>query len=119
LPGNGRLLEIMALAHTVVGLAVYRRELAAIRRDGMVAGVPFRGPKSTAFWFLVPSPLVWISGRLLTRAEAASDSNAIRAAHRVGLVSASVAVVCMPVSGFWGWLAISVRGLWQLRGATK
>jgi hypothetical protein len=113
---DGLLLKTLALAHAVVGLAFYRGELAAIRRDGVFAAVPYRGPRSTAFWFLVPSPLVWIVGSLIGRAEAAGDWDAVRRAHRTGLASAALAVACMPLSGFWGWLAISARGLWRARG---
>ncbi|HEY6780826.1 MAG TPA: DUF6463 family protein, partial [Thermoleophilaceae bacterium] len=115
LPGSGRLLQGLAIAHTAVGLAYYRTELRSIVRDGVVAAVPNRGPKSTAFWFLVPSPLVWIAGRLLTSAEAAGDAESLRAASRAGVVSATVCVACMPISGFWGWLLISLRGLRQAR----
>jgi hypothetical protein len=112
----GRLLQGLALAHTAVGAAFYRNELRSIARDGVVAAVPNRGEKATAFWFLIPSPLVWIAGRLLGAAEEAGDVSAQRTAHRVGAVSAFAAIVCMPVSGFWAWLIISLRGLRKLRG---
>jgi hypothetical protein len=113
IPSNGRLLQLVALAHTAVGIVFYRRELRSIARDGIVGGVPYRGPKATAFWFLVPSPLIWLDGMLVRRAEAAGDLSTLRSANGIGLVSAAIAVICMPISGFWGWLAISVRGLWQ------
>lgn len=117
-PGDGVLLRLLAVAHALVGLAFYRRELRAIARSGVFAAVPYRGSRSTAFWFLVPSPLVWVIGRLVADAERAGDWPAVRAAHRVSLVSAALAVVCMPASGFWGWLAISARGL-RRRGAHR
>jgi hypothetical protein len=109
--GEGDLLRAMAFAHTIVGLGIYRVELRSIARSRIVASVPYRGPRATAFWFLVPSPLMWVIGRLVREAEHAGRWDAVRAAHRVSLVSAVLAVVCMPVSGFWGWLAISARGL--------
>jgi hypothetical protein len=115
LPDNGQLLRLMAIAHTAVGAVFFRRELRSIGRDGIAGGVPYRGPKATAFWFLVPSATLWQGGRLMSRAEEAGDAEALRDASRIGLVSATIAIVCMPVSGFWGWLAISVRGLWQAR----
>jgi hypothetical protein len=115
LPSSGRLLQWLAVAHTAVGLGYYRGELRSIVRDGVVAAVPNRGPRSTAFWFLVPSPLVWIAGRLLHAAEDAGDAESLRAASRAGAVSAAVCVACMPISGFWGWLLISLRGLRQAR----
>jgi hypothetical protein len=116
-PGDGRLLETIGLLHAAVGAAYYRADLRAIGRDGVLAAVPYRGEKATAFWFLVPSPLTWIAGRLLTSAERAGDVEAQRTAHRVGAVSALAAVTLMPISGFWGWLAISLRGLRRLRRA--
>jgi hypothetical protein len=115
LPATGRLLQWLAVAHTLVGTAFYREELRDIGRDGVVAAVPYRGPKSTAFWFLVPSPLLWIAARLIRGAEDSGDVDALRAAHRAGLVSSVACIVCMPVSGFWGWLILSIRGLRQIR----
>ncbi len=115
LPHNGRLLQLVALTHTLVGAAFYRDELRAIGRDGIAGAVPNRGPKATAFWFLVPSPLLWILGHLLNKAEAAGDAETLRSASRLGLASALVAVLCLPVSGFWAWVAISLRGLHDAR----
>jgi len=108
---NGRLLQWVALVHVAVGAVFYRDELRAIARDGVVAGVPYRGPKATAFWFFVPSPPLWLAGRLLHAAEEAGDAEALRGTSRVGAASALAAVVLMPVSGFWAWLLISLRGL--------
>jgi len=109
------LLRILALAHAAVGIAVYRRELRAIARDGTFASVPYRGPKATAFWFFMPSPLIWVIGGLVAKAEEANDWSAVRDAHRFSLFSALAATVLLPVSGFWGWLAISLRGLLRAR----
>ncbi len=111
MPGSGRLLQLLAVAHTAVGAVFYRKEIRAIARDGVIAAVPNRGAKATAFWFLVPSPLVWIAGRLVRSAEGTGDVRALRTAHRVGAASALAAIICMPVSGFWAWLIISLRGL--------
>jgi hypothetical protein len=63
----------------------------------------------------VPSPLLWILGRLLNGAEQAGDHEALRNASRLGLASAVLAALCLPVSGFWGWVAISLRGLRDAR----
>ena len=115
LPNEGALLRLLGVGHALVGIVLYRRELRSIGRAGVVAAVPAGGPKSTAFWFLVPSPLVWVVGRLVSDAEAAGDWAAVHRAHRLSLFSAAAAVLCMPVSGFWGWLAISARGLWRTR----
>jgi hypothetical protein len=115
LPGNGRLLQLVAFGHAVVGSAVYREELQTIAGDGIAGAIPYRGPKATAFWFFLPSPLLWVLGGLMRRAEDAGDGQALREASRVSLASAIIAVICLPVSGFWAWLAISLRGLRDAR----
>ena len=117
-PGEGVLLRLLSIGHALVGIAIYRRELRSIVRDGVLAGAAYRGPKAAAFWFLVPAPLTWIIGRLVSDAEEAEDWSALRRAHRLGLISAAIAIFCLPVSGFWGWLALSSRGLRRARKAT-
>jgi Family of unknown function (DUF6463) len=112
---NGRLLQIVAIGHAVVGSAIYRDELREIGRDGVAGAVPYRGPKATAFWFMMPSPLLWIVAGLIHRAEQAGDAEALRGASRLSLASALVAVICLPISGFWVWVGISLRGLRDAR----
>ena len=112
---NGRLLRLLALAHALVGVLVYRGELVEIAREGVVATVPYKGARASAFWFMMSSPLLWILAGLLHRAERAGDAQALRATSRASLASAVVAVACLPFSGFWGWLAISLRGLRDAR----
>jgi hypothetical protein len=113
--GEGRLLRWLAVVHTAVGASIYHRELGPPRRAGIRARLRFRGDRTTAFWFFVPSPLVWVIGGLVSDAEARGDHRALARAHRVSLASAAVAVAYLPVSGFWGWLAISARGLRRAR----
>lgn len=119
LPREGALLRGLAVLHALVGVVLYRRKLDSIRRDGIVAGVPYRGPKATVFWFLVASPLIWAIGQLITDAEAAGDWAALRRAHRLSFASAAVAIVLMPISGFWGWLVISARGVRRARAMSE
>jgi hypothetical protein len=112
---NGRLLQGLALGHALVGTVVYGEELREIAREGIVGAVPYRGARATAFWFLAASPLLWSEGRLLHGAEQRGDARALRGASGVGLVSALIAAACVPVSGFWVWGAISLRGLRKAR----
>jgi hypothetical protein len=114
-PRGGGLLRRLAFAHAAFGIAFYRRELRAIARAGIVGAVPLRGPKSTAFWFLMPAPALWMAGRAASVAEEAHDAEALRAAHRVGLATALTGIACMPVSGFWLFALISLRGLREAR----
>lgn len=115
LPANGRLLQLVAVGHAAVGAALYRDELREIGRDRVVGAVPYRGPKATAFWFLMSSPLLWILARLQQRAEEAGDAEALRSASRTSLATALLAALCIPASGFWAWVAISLRGLRDAR----
>lgn len=110
-PGTGRALQLLALGHTAVGAIVYRSELAEIGRRRLLGSVGFRGDRSNAFWFLAISPVLWMAGRLLHRAEAAGDAEALRAASRTGLAVGTVGALAMPVSGFWSLIAIALRGL--------
>ncbi len=113
--GTGSLLRAIALTHAAVGACIYRRELGDIGRDGVIGAVPYRGTKATAFWFLVPSPLLWALGGLLARAERAGDSAAVRDANRLGALTALAGALLLPLSGFWGLLAICLRGLRRAR----
>ncbi len=115
LPGTGHLLQLIAGAHAAVGSALYRKELREIGRKGVLGAVPYRGPRATAFWFLFPSPLLWMLGRLVGRAEAAGDAEVLRSVSRFGVLCAPIAIACLPLSGFWGWLAVSLRGLREAR----
>lgn len=112
---NGALLRLLALGHAGVAATVYGEELRAIGREGVVGAVPYRGAKATAFWFLAPAPVLWIVGDLLSRAERAGDQRALRRTSLLGLACALLAGVCVPVSGFWMWAAISLRGLRDAR----
>jgi hypothetical protein len=114
-PANGDLLGALALAHAVVGTLFYRRELVRMGRGGVLGAGSFRGPDAPAFWFFVNSPLLLIVARLTRRAERSGDAAALREAGALSLAAATLGVICLPVSGFWGWLAISLRGLRDAR----
>ncbi|HEY2479657.1 MAG TPA: DUF6463 family protein [Solirubrobacterales bacterium] len=117
-PSNGRLLQLIALGHAVVGALVYPRELGEIGRRRLVGSVGFRGGRSSAFWFMAPAPLLWMLGGLLHRAERADDADALRSTSATSLICAVIATICMPVSGFWLWIGVSARGLRDARTAS-
>jgi len=108
---TGALLRAIALAHAAVGAIVYRPELCDIAEDGVLGAVPYRGARATAFWFLVPSPLLWVLGGLLTRAERAGEVRYVRSANRLGALTALAGAMLLPLSGFWGLLVICLRGM--------
>ena len=113
--GNGAALRLLAVGHAVTGAVLYRNALRSIARDGVVGTVPYRGPKATAFWFIMPSATTWLVGRLVSRAEEAQDEEALRAAGRIGVVTAAVGTACMPVSGFPLLFLVALRSLRQTR----
>jgi Family of unknown function (DUF6463) len=117
LPDDGRLLQVLAVIHTVVGSFIYRPELRDIAARRFVGAAGYRGGRASAFWFLVPSPLLWIIGDLLHRAERDGDIAARRRSNSIGLGAAVAATMALPRSGFWGWIVISVRGLIRARQA--
>jgi uncharacterized protein DUF6463 len=119
LPGTGRLLQLVAIGHALVGAAVYRDEWRQIGRDGVFGAVPYRGPKATAFWFLAPAPVLWMVAGLTRGAEQAGDAEALRKTSRTSALSALAAAALVPFSGFWVWLAISVRGLREARRISR
>lgn len=112
---NGRLLQAIAVGHAVVGATVYRRELRELARRGLLGTISVRGDGATAFWFLVPAPLLFEAGRLLERSEQVGDAAALGEASWLGLGLGLAGAACMPISGFWGLAAVSLRGLRRAR----
>jgi hypothetical protein len=112
---TGRILKLIAFGHTAVGAALYGDELRSIARDRGVGAVPYRGPKATAFWFLTPAPFLWTVGHLVGAVERAHDEKALRTSARVGFATAAIGVACMPISGWWLQLLVSLRDLREAR----
>lgn len=116
LPSAGRALQGIALAHAIVGVTAHRDSLRSIVGDGVMAAVPDRGDRATAFWFLSVSPLLWTTGRLLRSAEESADHAALRSVGVVVAGTGLVGIVTMPVSGFW---AVAAAGLGALNAARR
>jgi hypothetical protein len=112
----GAALRRLTVAHAIVGLVVYRRELRGIVREGLVGTVPYRSERAAALWFIGSTLPGWLVGRLVDAAAAAGDRREVQLAGSVGLVAALVGAVAMPVSTFWLQAAVCVR---MLRGASR
>lgn len=104
-------LQLLGAAHVGVGIAVYRTSIAEIAGDKLVASVPVRGDRATAFWFMSVAPALWLGGRLLRSAESAGDLDAQRTAGRVLTATGLVGGAAIPVSGFWVVAAVGVGAL--------
>lgn len=102
----GPLLMSTGVLHLLVGLAVsYPRPLADIARDGFFGAVEPEGMASTfdreaAIWFVMFGALVLILGGLVHWTQARTGT--LPAFLGWSLLAISVvALVLMPVSGFW------------------
>ena len=113
---SGRLLWLIALGHALVGIALFRAPLAAMFRDGLVNSIDPRvlgdaaeayGGRSTAFWFLLFSPALFMLGQIANRAVARGDAGVLRIIGWHLLALGVVGVIIMPVSGFWTLIAVS------------
>ena len=104
-------LQLVGAAHGGVAAASYRDVYAEIARRGLLASVPDRGDRATAFWFAVGAPSMWIGGRLLRSAEATDDGPAQRAAGRVLLAVGLTGGALNPLSGFWALAAVGYASL--------
>ena len=104
-------LQALGMAHGAVGLALYRKPLAEIAREGVVGSVPDWGDRATAFWFVSVAPTLWLGGRLLRSAESLGDVAAERTAGAVLTASGLLGSAAMPVSGFWGVAAVGIASL--------
>jgi hypothetical protein len=103
----GLLLTATAVAHTVVGVILYRRPLASIIGDGVLNAVDPHIDRRAAFWFLLFGPVLVMTGRLadsaVRRGDAATAGMVARNLLGVGIAGAAA----MPLSGFWLLIGIS------------
>jgi hypothetical protein len=105
----GSWLQAIAIAHAGVGSLLYRRALVKIIEDR--TSIPDHGDKTTAFWFMVAAPVLWLGGRLLRSVESADDLAGQRAAGVVLAGTGLAGGVAMPASGFWAVAAVGLASL--------
>jgi len=104
-PHLGAWFRGLAIAHGIVGLAVYHAPLRDILGAGLWNTIDGHTPREAAFWFLMFAPLLYLAGQLGSRAYAESGtypSELIRTLLLVCLIGS----VLMPVSGFPVGLAV-------------
>ncbi|GHJ19745.1 DUF6463 family protein [Streptomyces albus] len=99
-PSVGKLLQVVAIGHGVIGAVQYRDTLAGMVRGGLVATVPERGDRAAAFWFMTAAPALWMGGRLLRSAEEHGDLAAQRATGATLLAVGALGAAAMPKGGF-------------------
>ncbi|PYI53469.1 DUF6463 family protein [Paenibacillus flagellatus] len=88
-----------AVLHTVVGIFLYRGQLADMARDGLFNSVD-SGGRSSAFWFFLFGAMIWTLSRVVGwLANNGQRVPLFLGAHllAVGLIG----VFFAPLSGFW------------------
>src|SRR5438128_348326 len=116
---------LTAVAHALVGLAIFHDPLVAIARDGFVNGVepqllarglPAYFDREAAFWFMLYAPILLMIGLVTRRAIEVQDVVVLRLIGWTMLFTGGAGVLAMPVSGFW---IVLVLGGLVLRAARR
>src|SRR5437870_7544714 len=116
---------LTAVAHALVGLAIFHDPLVAIARDGFVNGVepqllarglPAYFDREAAFWFMLYAPIPLMIGLVTRRAIEVQDVVVLRLIGWTMLFTGGAGVLAMPVSGFW---IVLVLGGLVLRAARR
>jgi len=116
---------LTAVAHALVGLAIFHDPLVAIARDGFVngvepqllaRGVPAYFDREAAFWFMLYAPILLMIGLVTRRAIEVQDVVVLRLIGWTMLFTGGAGVLAMPVSGFW---IVLVLGGLVLRAARR
>lgn len=110
-------LEGIGIAHAIVGVTKFRREVRGIVNDGVFNAVGKDPQRATALWFLMVAPPLWLSGHLLRHAESADD-------HRTQFVAGSTLVgtgllgaAVLPKSPFAAVIGVGVASVLKSRRA--
>lgn len=97
-PANA--VKVLGIAHVIVGVTKYRRQLRGMLSDGLFNSVREDSQRATALWFLMVAPPLWLSGHLLRRAEADADLQAQRVAGSILIATGLLGCAVLPKSPF-------------------
>lgn len=111
----GMMLRGLAVLHGAVGLVIYRRPLASVVGDGLVNAFDPHIDRRAAFWFLLFTPVLFMTAQLVDAAARRGDSDTLRTLARNFLGIGALGAAAMPVSGFWFVLGL---GALMLRSAS-
>jgi uncharacterized membrane protein len=116
---------LTAVAHALVGLAIFHDPLLAIARDGLVNGVepqllarglPAYFDRQAAFWFMLYAPILLMIGLVTGRAIEKQDVVVLRLIGWTMVFTGGAGVLALPISGFW---IVLVLGGLVLRAARR
>ena len=111
-------LEGLGIAHAIVGVLKFRRELRGIVNDGVFNAVGNDPQRNAALWFLMVAPPLWLSGHLLRHAESADDQRTQLVAGSTLIGTGLLGVVVLPKSPFAAVIGVGVASVLKSRRAT-
>ena len=108
---------VISVLHTLGGIVLYFPQWQEIAKAGWFNAIspdPFAPifPRETAFWFVLLSPFIYLVGKLCLWAHR-QKSILPKSMGVILLITMSVAVFFVPVSGFWLGLAPSIMMLYS------
>lgn len=92
-------LRALAVLHAVVGLVIFREPLVDMVLGGLVNTAEGESPQAVAFWFMLFSPMLYLTGLLATESRARTGAYP-RVLVLWTLGVCLVGTVIMPASGF-------------------
>lgn len=111
-------IRALAVLHAAVGIAIFRGPLLEIARSGGFNSVDVDAGRQTAFWFLIFSPLLYLTGRLATQARIQTGTYPPELIRPLLWICA-VGTFLMPVSGFPAGLVVCLLALRQTRALPR
>jgi hypothetical protein len=105
----GRPLQLLTIAHAVLGVVVYRRELREIAADGFLGAVPYRSSRAAALWFIGSAFPGWLVGRLVDVGTEAGDHRTVQLAGALGAAAGLGGAILMPRSPMWVQAIVCAR----------
>ncbi len=97
----GRWLVVVAMGHTLFGIAMFGKVFARMLERGFVSSVGADPGANIALWFLMFGAMLALLGIAITALERSADFGAARSLGIGTLMLTVVGVVLVPMSGFW------------------
>jgi hypothetical protein len=92
----------------VTGLVIFRPQLSAILRDGLVNAVLPHFDRRAAFWFILIGAMVAMAGHVILHAVALGDAHLLRIVGWYLLAVSTIGTLAMTRSPSWGLIVIAL-----------
>lgn len=98
----GKSLVAIGIAHTIVGILLFRSVLAVLVKEGLINTIPLNAPpeREAAFWFLFSGFELLIIGSLVNRIECNKESLPSFLGWTLAVLTI-LGLIIMPASGSW------------------